>query len=85
MARGRQWLEGTKILEHKCPDCGKELSSTAASCPGCGAAKPEAGWPKTFYSRHPLIAGIIGLATLALGAYAMLVVFTLVSASCSTH
>ena len=71
------------MLEHKCSDCGTEISSSAVTCPKCGAIKPSAGWPKLFGSRHPVISGILALVVLAFGGYALVILFSLFLSSCT--
>ena len=57
------------MTDFYCPDCKKDVSSTAESCPHCGAAIPAKGWPEKWLSvlfrEHPIIAVPLSLIMLA--------------------
>lgn len=57
----------------KCPECGKEMSDTAKTCPHCGYKKPFKNPLNVFFYTHPRILGAI-LAVIFLGVFYWLMI-----------
>lgn len=56
-----------------CPECKKDVGKTALSCPGCGAVRPESGWPEHWMNKiwreRPMLGVLIAIIAIPIAGF----------------